>query len=552
MRSGPIFILLVLAFVPAVVCRGVTSKVTRHGAMQDFLKGEANDVVIGSRGTIQLGQRVDVLVKQFDDVWSINSIVVSSGVVYVGTSPNGGVYSFGTGGLKKIYSAGAADKPQNRDGNDREAAAGEPNESNSPGSAKHLANEHIFAMATDISGRLLVGISGKRCALCRVESGEMKVIFEPNEANYIFAIMVDKSGDIYLGTGPQGKIYRLDSLGKKTEVVYSSSDKNILSLAQGPDGLIYAGSDSRGLIYRINPKTRETAVLYDSEQEEITALLFSGENLYAAATSANVIQAETRFAAQPFGSGRPEPQPEEDEPGGGDTSGGVKLQIANTKRPAAERPAEHKVPPQGPPRPAQASVIYKVTKDGFVTDIFNEAAVFFCLAAQGKEVLVGSGNMRSFSGLSRFRRSRRLFTQDRQASQITAVAVSGDEIYVGTANPAKLIKLGKMFAVEGTYTSELVDAGQPAKWGKLQIEAEVPQDCNVLVACRSGNVKDINDPSFSKWTEPKEVTGPVQLDCPAGRFCQYKLVLQKQRRSETPGYQRSRGCGYRAEPGAEG
>ena len=54
---------------------------------------------------------------------------------------------------------------------------------------------------------------------------------------------------------------------------------------------------------------------------------------------------------------------------------------------------------------------------------------------------------------------------------------------------------------EGVYTSSLVDAGQPAKWGKLQIEADVPAGCKVLMACRSGNVKDINDKSFSKWTQ---------------------------------------------------
>ena len=78
--------------------------------------------------------------------------------------------------------------------------------------------------------------------------------------------------------------------------------------------------------------------------------------------------------------------------------------------------------------------------------------------------------------------------------------MSGDNAYVGMANPARLVKLGKVFASEGVYTSDLVDAGQPAKWGKLQIEADVPQGCKVLMACRSGNVKDINDKSFSKWT----------------------------------------------------
>jgi len=530
MQSKYILAIMFLVCLSASFCSAVTSRVTRHNSSQEFQKGETNDVVIGSRGTIQLGRRAEVLVKQFEDVWSINSIVSIGDTVYVGTSPNGGVYSFGAGGLKKIYAAKLTKKERPKDSNDRDA--NEPNDSNAVGQDRHLANEHIFAMATDASGRLLVGISGQRCALCRLEGGELKTIFEPNDANYIFAILADKGGDIYLGTGPKGKIYRLDSSGKRGEVLYDSSDKNILSLAQGPDGFICAGSDSRGLVYRINPKTKETTILYDSEQQEITAMVFLGEELYAAATSANAVGAEAKFAAQAPQAGRPEQKEEEeggDEESDGDSTtltGGTKLQIANTKESAGEQQAEHKMPIPRPPRPAQASYIYKVTKDGFVTDIFNETAVFFCLASQGKELLVGTGNNARLFAVEPNSEENAVVFEDRQASQITAVAVVGDNAYVGMANPARLVKLGKVFAREGVYTSDLVDAGQPAKWGKLQIEADVPQGCKVLMACRSGNVKDINDKSFSKWTEPKEVTGPVQLDCPVNRFCQYKLVFR--------------------------
>jgi hypothetical protein len=517
------------AFAQVCVCEAVTSKVTRHRSSQDFLRGEPNDVVIGSRGTIQLGRRAEVLVKEFEGVWSINSIVVSGDMVYIGTSPNGGVYAFSAGELKKIYSAPLTKGPQ-----PRRAGGNEPNDPNAVESERHLANEHIFAMATDVSGRLLVGISGRRCALYRLEAGKMKLLFEPNDANYIFAITVDKAGDIYLGTGPQGKVYRLDSLGKKPELVADTPDKNILSLAPGPDGFIYAGSDTRGLVYKIDPRTKEVRVLYDSDQQEITALLFSGENLYAAATSAYVIRAEMRFAVQAPLPGRPEQQPDGEEPPEGDSeggstmpaAGGLKLQIANTKEASGEQPAERKAPPARPPRPAQASFLYKISKDGFVTDIFSETAVFFCLAESGRELLVGTGNDAKLFGVDPNSEEQSIIYEDRQASQITAASVSGDDIYIGMANPARLIKLGDVLSREGAYTSDLVDAGQPAKWGKLQIEAEIPRDCNVLVACRSGNVKDVNDPSFSKWTALQDVTGPVQLDCPAGRFCQYKLVLR--------------------------
>jgi len=525
-KSNYIFSVLFCILLSASICPAITSKVTRHSNSQEFMKGDVNDVVIGSRGTIELGRRSDVLVKQFDDVWSINSIVQIGNTIYLGTSPNGGVYSFADGTLKKIYAA----EIKSKDSNDRDA-----NDPNIVKDDKHLANEHIFAMAADNSGRLLVGISGQRCALTRLEGSELKTIFEPNESNYIFAIAVSKNGEIYLGTGPKGKIYRLDSSGKRGEVIYDSPDKNILSLVLGSDGQIYAGSDSRGLIYKINPKTKDTAILYDSEQQEITALTFIGDDLYAAATSANAAAAEAKFAAQPPQPGRPEQMMEEEDDSAGEQSdGGTKLQIANTKEPTEQEQEVHKMPAPRPPRPSRASYIHKVSKEGFVTDIFNESAVFFCLAAQGKNLLVGTGNDAQLFEIDANSEEHTVVFEDKQASQITAIALIGDNVYAGLANPARLVKLGKTFAEEGMYTSEFIDAGQPAKWGKFQIEADLPQGSSVLMSCRSGNVNDPNDKSLSKWTPPKEITGPVQMDCPVNRFSQYRLYLKASDGKATP------------------
>jgi len=515
-------------FVYGSACLAVTSKVVRHHSSSDFSKGKTKDVVIGSRGTVGLGWSAQMLGAEFEGVWSINSIVVNGDTVYVGTSPNGGIYEYKGGKMTKIYSADltvkAAGKSAPRDSNE----PNEPNEPNAPSGVKadkHLANEHIFAMATDAQGRLLVGISGQRCVLSRLEKSELKTIFEPNDAKYIFAIKADDAGNIYLATGPEGKVYRLDSSGKKPELIYDSPEKNILSLAIGSDGCVYAGSDGKGFVYKINPKTKQASVLYDSDQQEISALLLSDGDLYAAATSANVVRAEMRFAARPPLSGRPEP-PAPDDEGPGDEGGGIRLEVANTKEKTEEKPPEGKIPPVRPPKPTQASFVYKVSAEGFVTEVFNETAVFFCLAGDNKELLIGTGNSAQLYAVQPASEEHKLVYEDEGASQLTAVNVSGQNMYVGTSNPAKLIKLSKGFAREGTYTSQLVDAGQPATWGKLQIEADVPQDCRVLAACRSGNVKDVNDPSFSPWTEPKEVTGPMELGCPLGRFCQYKLILQ--------------------------
>jgi hypothetical protein len=518
---------------------GVTSKAVRHKTAADLSGGETENVIVGSRGTLQLGCSAETLVEKFEDVWSINSIVVSGGAVFVGTSPNGCLYKYSLGKLTKIYPPNEGrtsplksdKKPEQK--HDASVDANKPADANTVKTNQHLANEHIFSMATDVSGRLLAGISGDKCKLCRLQADKLETIFEPNDAKYIFAITLDKSGSIYLGTGPQGKIYKLDSSGKNPQVIYTASDKNILSLAVGEDGLIYAGSDTRGLVYRINSKTKTATILYDSDREEIAALLFARNgDLYAAATSAKTSRTGIE-ATQPLSlAGRPETQIEK-----GDDSkdkSDLKLKVANTKKEAEEKPVKPPMPPVGLAGVGQVSHIYKITPDGFVTDVFSETTVLFCLAERQQELLVGTGNPAKLFSIEPALEEKAVIYKDKQVSQITAIAVVGDEVYAGTANPARLIKLGKTFASEGTYSSVLIDANQPATWGKLQIEADVPAGCKVLAASRSGNVKDINDPTFSGWTKPAEITEPTQLQCPLGRFCQYKLILKSENGRKSP------------------
>jgi len=527
-------------------CLAVSSKVTRHASSSDLLKGQTKDVVIGSRGTIQLGRAAEVLIEDFadfGDVWSINSIVVSGGTVYFGTSPNGGIYKYSLNKIEKIY---PVESEQDLPGEKSQA----PNDVNKPDTGnseveKYLLNEHIFAMETDVSGRLLAAISGKKCRLYRFEADKAEIIFEPNDAKgslpcggtkYIFAIATDDAGNIYLGTGPEGKVYMLNPFGKEAQLIYDSRDKNILSLVLGERGFVYAGSDTRGLVYKINPRTKTATVLYDSDQPEITALLFTTDgDLHAAATSAKIVQAQKKFASQLLSAGRPEiEEPEEDQEDTDEKEGGFTLKIANTKKKDDDEPSKRQAPLRKPIKPAKASYVYRISKDGFVTSIFNETAVFFCLAEQDKKLFVGTGNDAQLFTVEPASEQQAIIYEDEQASQITALAVAREDVYLGTANPAKLIKLGTGLASEGTYSSDLIDAGQPAKWGKLQIEADIPKGCKVLVASRSGNVKDVNDPTFSDWTEQVEVTEPIQLRCPLGRFGQYKLVLQSEDGEKSP------------------
>jgi outer membrane protein assembly factor BamB len=554
-KRGIAAVLLFVAF-SASIGQAVTSKVTRQSSSKELLAGQSDGVVVTSRGTIQLGRAAKVLASEFENVWSVNSIVVSGGTIFVGTSPNGHIYKYSLGKLTKIYppeeeNASAKSRPASANSAEPQAGETKKEAGKDAGSAdkkeqgkvveasERLSNQHIFAMSLDVAGRLLAGISGDQCRLCRYEAGKMETIFEPNDAKYIFDIETDNVGNIYLGTGPQGKVYVLDPSGKVAQLVYRGRDKNILSVAASRDGFVYAGSDTRGLIYKINPRNKSATVLYDSDEPEISALLaMDGASsqagvLYAAATSANVVEAEQKFAAQQAISGRPETKKDEDAKA--QAEGGMKLKVANTSPPASSRaqpPAPRPAP--RPAKPGTASYIYKIDKQGYVTEVFSEAAVFLCLACQDGKILVGSGNGAQLYSVDPEAERQAILYEDGKAAQIAAVTVSEQDIYVGTANPARLVLLSANYAPHGTYRSDLIDAGQPAKWGKLQVDADIPRGCKVLVASRSGNVKDVNDPTFSDWTEPVEMTAPVQLRCPVGRFCQYKLVLETGDGQKTP------------------
>jgi outer membrane protein assembly factor BamB len=536
----------------------ITSKITRQSSSKDLLEGKTEDVVVTSRGTIQLGRAAKVLSSEFEDAWSINSIVVSGGAIYLGTSPNGGIYKYSLGKVTRLSPpegqspapakpvSGATSEPKSEP---NKPAAGDDkdktkSEGDSPGQViqarERFSNQHVFAMAVDVAGRLLAGVSGDKARLCRYENGAMETIFEPNDAKYIFAVEVDNIGNIYVGTGPQGKVYSLDPSGNVAQLVFDSPDKNILSLAAGADGMLYAGSDTRGLVYRINPRTKTAGVVYDSDEPEISALVFAGGapgelgDLYATATSAKVAQAESQFSSQQESAGRPEPKEETTTRTNLDADGSIRLKIANTSQESGGKTASRARPVVKLSKPGSASYIYRIDKQGYVTETFTESAVFLCMVRQGSVLLVGSGNDGQLFAVEPGVEREAVVYKDDQATQITAVAVSDKDVYAGTANPARLVLLSGDYASEGTYQSSLIDAGQPAHWGKLQIDADVPRGCKVLVSSRSGNVEDVNDPSFSAWTEPVQITEPVQLRCPLGRFCQYKLVLQTSDGQATP------------------
>lgn len=510
---------LALMLIAAGSVEAVTSTIIRQKTSEDLLKGKTDAVVVNSQGTIRLAlqsEKLD-LAAALQDVWTINTIVADpQGAIYAGTSPHGKLIRVRDGKADVLY-------PKPSEGSD-------PNDPNAA-QPNLPPNEHTFAIALDVAGRVLAGVSGQAAKLIRLGS-DTETLFENDKVQYIFAIMLDAQNNIYLATGPNGQLWKLDAFGQNPALLCTLEDKNILCLAMGADGALYAGTDTRGIVYKIRTDSGKVEALYDSDQDEITAIAIDAAGtLYAAATSGNaanqVLQAGASLKKAPG-------KPDSDANSTPQTSaGGLNLKPANSNEQKAAPAAPQALPPKAP-APKSAGCVYKISPDGFVTNIFVEPAVFYSLLSQNNKLLLGVGPAAKLFSINPATEERAIVFEQPDSSQVTALAASGSKVYLALANPAGIVRLSEGFSKQGVYTSDVLDAGQPAHWGKVQLDAEIPQSCDVLLSVRSGNIKDANDAMFSPWSPEVKMTAPVVADCPIGRFCQYRLTLKTGADTMTP------------------
>jgi sugar lactone lactonase YvrE len=109
---------------------------------------------------------------------------------------------------------------------------------------------------------------------------EAQAIFSPDEAMAL-SLARDSHGTIYVGTGHQGKVFRVGP-DQKSSLVLTAHEPDIFALAVAPDGNLYAGSSPDGKVYKITADGK-SSVFYDPKAKYIWALQFDAQGrLYVA------------------------------------------------------------------------------------------------------------------------------------------------------------------------------------------------------------------------------------------------------------------------------
>jgi len=142
----------------------------------------------------------------------------------------------------------------------------------------------IWAVVEDGDGNLYVG-TGHRGRLWRVDrSGKAEVLWTADEPE-IFALALDSKGVLYAATSPNGKVYRIEK-GKAVEY-FSPQATYIWSLAVADDGTLFVGTGEDGRIWRVRAGVGE--LYYETGQSHVTCLAFDAQGRLLAGTEPNGI-----------------------------------------------------------------------------------------------------------------------------------------------------------------------------------------------------------------------------------------------------------------------
>src|SRR5438132_1690188 len=131
---------------------------------------------------------------------------------------------------------------------------------------------YVWASAGDSAGNIYLG-TGHDGKLFRVTpDGKGALLYKAVELD-VTALAIGDDGSIFAATSPDGKVYRVTSDGK-ADVYFDPPDKYIWSLAILKDGSLAIGTGDNGKLYRVRSAGAkpESSLLIDTNQTHVMSL----------------------------------------------------------------------------------------------------------------------------------------------------------------------------------------------------------------------------------------------------------------------------------------
>ena len=398
----------------------------------------------------------------------------------------------------------------------------------------NTAQSYIWSSSTDSAGNVYLG-TGSDGKVFRVDrSGKGALFADLNELN-VSALAIGRNGEIFAGTSPDGKVYRI-AAGGTAEVFFAPNEKYIWSLAVFPDGSLAVGTGENGKIYRVRSANAapESSLLFDTSETHIISMEVDRQgNLYAGTDASGLV---LRFSAdeKPFAL-LDSPLREIHDLAIGADGSIYALALSSSVAAATTAPTtdttltlattETITMPQ-PPKSrydlsAAKSAVYRILPDGGSDVIWNSPTVtaFSIHALQnGNSVLVGTSDKGRIYNVSNDGRESLVLQTDE--NQISTLASDGRILFATSSNQGKLYRFGAETNAEGTYESPVLDAKAAASWGRIWWRSTG----GVQIQTRSGNTEK-PDETWSAWSAALTDAKGAPVTSPTAKFLQWRATL---------------------------
>jgi hypothetical protein len=499
-----LLVFLFLSFAIASVSRTAVAEGTRaweQSKFEELVKGTANGVAIRSSGGLELAPSFKLLYATPSTyIWAVAAD--DAGNVYAATGSPARVYRITPDGKSTIIF-----QPQELQVQALRVAPGGVIYAATAPDGKVYKIEHKPADKNEPSKseNKSSDSAQKDPAKPAVDaSWTFSDYFAPG-TKYIWDLVLDKAGNLYVGTGDRGEIYKVTPKGEHS-LFFKSDETHIRALALDAQGNLIAGTDGSGLVYRISA-AGEGFVLYSAPKKEITALALDRDgNIYAAGVG-------------------------EKRPGMGGAPGTPPMMITmapNPAMPGAQVPGVVTTPTPGSmttfPIPGAGasggSDVYRIGSDGSPLRMWTsrEDIVYALAFDSHNNLLAGTGNRGHVFAIDGPDDYSDLLKA--AASQVTAFAKApSGGLYAATSNLGKIFILGPSLEKEGSFESDVFDAKIFSRWGR----AEFRGSGNVDLLARSGNV-DNPDRNWSPWKQV-DLSKSAEMNIPPARYTQWKAVL---------------------------
>ncbi len=380
----------------------------------------------------------------------------------------------------------------------------------------------VWQTATDRSGNVYVA-TGHQGRLFRLgRTGRPELVFDSGTGE-ILALTSDASGAVYFGTTPDAKVYRIRP-GGKPELLCSTGENYIFSLLAAPlstsaSTTIYAATGEHGKLLRITPDGRVTEI-FTARQAHLTTLtwLVPDKELLVG-TSPDGIVYRLSFAA---GAARPDVSVLYDTP------------LNEVKAVAADAAGHVYIGANADDDTDSDSTkagVFFVDQSGIRRWLWPapDSTVFGLALADSpgpSRLLVATGNKGMVYELDTLGRvSVRYRLKETQALCLTPLK-SG--LRLGTGNPGKLYETSSTYADSGFITSAPHDCANPALFGTLSFRANVPAGTGLTFDTRSGN-SEKPDSTWSQWSAATQ-----GITSPSRRYIQWRCRLRTSFPNLTP------------------